>query len=78
MQALLKSLVFALALIVLPAPQALASLGHDNGGRTWNVYGPDRSGTYGGRGGLEKGKRGQVQFPIQSEVENVPVPFSSY
>jgi RHS repeat-associated protein len=31
-------------------------LGHDNFGRTWNLYGPDRSGTYGGAqgiGGLE-------------------------
>ncbi|MFI0348464.1 MAG: RHS repeat-associated core domain-containing protein, partial [Chthoniobacterales bacterium] len=31
-------------------------LGHDNNGRTWNLYGPDRSGTYGGAqgiGGLE-------------------------
>jgi len=31
-------------------------LGHDNFGRTWNLFGPDRSGTYGGAqgiGGLE-------------------------
>jgi RHS repeat-associated protein len=27
-------------------------LGHDNAGRTWNVYGPDKSGVYGGLGGL--------------------------
>ena len=34
-------------------PQAgYLELGHNYGGRTWNVYGPDRSGIYGGAGGI--------------------------
>ena len=42
-------------------------LGHDNNGRTWNLYGPDRSGTYGGAqgiGGLE------VTWQLSGDVIN--------